>query len=131
MSAPADLNGLTTSAQLVAPYRLAVGTGTQTFAGIDLLGYINNLKLCISHKEFSTSGVHSVQYSLLDSADNTTFAASAGLPTIAANTAASALIDVALDTRACKRYLQLKALTASTTATFDLSAVAIGVKQVS
>lgn len=130
MSAPSDLNGNTTSLQLSAPYRLAVGSGTQTFAGIDLLTFIDNVKICISHKEFSGSTVSSVQYSLLDSADNTTFAASAGLPTIAANTFASALIEVALNTRTCKRYLQLKALTASTTATLDLSAVTIGIKQV-
>jgi hypothetical protein len=129
MSAPADLNGNTTALKL-ASARLAVGSGTQTYTGIDLLTFIDNVKVCISHTEFSGSTVSSIQYSLLDSADNTTFAASAGLPTIAANTFASPMIEVALDTRACKRYLQLKALTASTTATFDIAAIAVGVKQV-
>jgi hypothetical protein len=41
------------------------------------------------------------------------------------------VIEIALDTRNVKRYVQLKALTASTTATFDIGAVIIGLKQIS
>jgi hypothetical protein len=129
MGLQADLNGSLTALQLCAK-RVAVGAGTQTFAGVDLKDFIDNVKIAIVHNEFSGSGVSSIQYSLLDSADNTTFATFAGAPTIAANTAASATIEAALDTRACKRYVQLKALTASTTATFDIGAVAVGLKQV-
>jgi hypothetical protein len=125
-----DINGQLTSLQLCAK-RVAVGAGTQTFAGVDLRDYINNCKITIVHNEASGSGSTSIQYSLLDSADNTTFAASAYLPTVAANTAASATIDIALDTRNVKRYVQLKALTSSTTATFDIGAVLVGLKQVS
>ena len=125
-----DINGQLTSLQLCAK-RVAVGSGTQTFAGVDLRDFINNAKISITHNEFSTSGVTSIQYSLLDSADNTTFAASAYLPTVAANTASNPMIEIALDTRNCKRYVQLKALTASTTATFDISAILTGLKQIS
>jgi len=129
MATQSDLNGSLTALQLCAK-RVAVGAGTQTFAGIDLQQFINNVKICITHNELSASGVTSIQYSFLDSADNTTFAATAGLPTVAATTFASPMIEVALDTRNCRQYLQLKALTASTTATFDVAAVAIGLKQV-
>lgn len=129
MATQADLNGSLTALQLCAK-RVAVGAGTQTFAGVDLKDFINNVKICITHNELSGSGATSIQYSFLDSADNTTFAATAGLPTVAANTFASPMIEVALDTRNCRQYLQLKALTASTTATFDVAAVAVGLKQV-
>lgn len=125
-----DINGQLTALQLCAK-RVAVGAGTQTFAGVDLRDFIENCKIAITHNELSGSGSTSIQYSLLDSADNTTFAASAYLPTVAANTAAAPMIEIALDTRNCKRYLQLKALTASTTATFDIAAVVIGLKQLS
>jgi hypothetical protein len=125
-----DINGQLTALTLCAK-RVAVGAGTQTFAGVDLRDFINNCKIVIAHNELSGSGSTSIQYSLLDSADNTTFAASAGLPTVAANTAASPTLEIALDTRNCKRYVQLKALTSSTTATFDIGAFAIGLKQIS
>lgn len=124
-----DLNGQTTALQLCAK-RVAVGAGTQTFAGVDIKDFIEGCKIVIVHNEFSGSGSTSIQYSLLDSTDNTTFAASAYLPTVAANTAASATIEIPLDTDNCKRYLQLKALTASATATFDIGAVFVGVKQI-
>lgn len=124
-----DINGQLTPLILCAK-RVAVGAGTQTFAGVDLRDFINNCKITISHNELSASGVTSIQYSLLDSADNTTFAASAYLPTVAANTAAAPTIEIPLDTRNCKRYLQLKALTSSTTATFDVAAILVGLKQI-
>lgn len=125
-----DINGQLTALKLACK-RVAVGAGTQTFAGVDLKDYMNNCKVVIGHEEFSASGVTSIVYSFLDSADNTTFAASAYLPTPTTTTNASAEIEIALDTRNCKQYLQLKALTASTTATFDIGAHIIGLKQIS
>ncbi len=125
-----DLNGQLTAAALCAN-RVAVGAGTQTFAGVDLQDFINNCKIVIKHNEVSTSGVTQIVYSFLDSADNTTFAASANLPTPTTTTAAAPLIEIALDTRNVKRYVQLKALTASTTATFDVAAILVGLKQIS
>jgi hypothetical protein len=125
-----DINGQLTALSLCAK-RVAVGAGTQTFAGVDLQNFINNCKIVISHNELSASGVTTIVYSLLDSADNTTFAASAYLPAPTTTTFASPVIEIALDTRNVKRYLQLKALTASTTATFDVGAHIIGLKQIS
>jgi hypothetical protein len=124
-----DLNGQLNVGKLCSK-RLAVGAGTQTFAGIDIKDFVEGCKIVIGHEELSGSGATSIQYSLLDSADNTTFAASAYLPTVAANTAASATIEIGLDTDNCKRYLQLRALTASATATFDIGAFFIGCKQI-
>ena len=88
-----DIAGNLTPLTLCAK-RVAVGAGTQTFAGVDLKDFIGNCKITIAHNELSGSGATSIQYSLLDSADNTTFAASAYLPTVAANTAASPLIEI-------------------------------------
>ncbi len=110
---------------------IAVSSGTQTAAGVDVSTFIENCMIVITHNESSASGVTSIQYSVLDSADNTTFAATAGLPTVAAVTAASATTKIPLDTRLCKKYVQLKAVTASTTATFQVGAVVIGLAQVS
>ncbi len=124
-----DINGQFNALQLAAK-RVAVGAGTQTFAGVDIKDFIENCKIVITHNEFSASGSTSIIYSFLDSADNTTFAASAYLPTATTTTAAAPTIEIALDTDNCKRYVQLKALTASTTATFDIAAVIIGAKQI-
>jgi len=126
-----DINGQLTAARISPPRAYMAGNGTQTSSGVDMRDFINNCKLCITHSEFSASGTTSIQYSVLDSADNTTFAASAYLPTVAANTAATAVIEIPIDTRNCKRYLQVKAVTTSTTATFDIGAVIIGLKQLS
>ncbi len=128
-----DLNGLT--AKTLCAKRVAVGAGTQTFAGVDLKDFIGSCKITVDHNELSGSGATSIVYSFLDSADNTTFAASSYLPTPVTTTAASGtsgapIVEVTLDTRNCKQYLQLKALTASTTATFDIGAQIIGFKQV-
>ena len=125
-----DPNGQLTALTLCAK-RIAVGAGTQTFAGVDLRDFVNNCKVVISHTELSGSGATSIIYSLQDSADNTTFAASAYLPAAVTTTASAPTIEIALDTRNCKRYVQLKGLTASTTATFDVGAHVIGLKQVS
>lgn len=111
--------------------RVAVGAGTQTFAGVDLINVIGDCLIQISHNELSGSGSTSITYSFLDSADNSTFATQSYLPTLAANTSASVQLEVALDRANTRRYIQLKALTASTTATFDIGAVIIGPKQYS
>lgn len=124
-----DLN-LLTPLQLCAK-RVAVGAGTQTFAGVDIKDFIAGAKAIITHNELSGSGATSIVYSFLDSADNTTFAASSYLPTPVTTTAAAPMIEIAVDTRNCKQYVQLKALTASTTATFDVAAILVGLKQIS
>ncbi len=124
------ISGQWSVAQLMAK-NILVAAGTQTAAGVDLIDYIETVKVIVTYTGASSDGAMSMQYSLLDSADNTTFAASSYLPTFAATTATSNTQTVELDTRNCKRYVQFKALTSSTTATFITGAVLVGVKQVS
>lgn len=125
-----DLNGQLTASQLMVK-NVLVAAGTQTAAGVDLQSFIENCKIIVSWTGAAADGSTSMQYSLLDSADNTTFAATAGLPTFAAVTATSGTVSVALDTRNVRRYIQFKALTSSTTATFITGAVIVGMNQVS
>lgn len=124
-----DINGQLTASQLMAK-NILVAAGTQTAAGVDVSQFIENCKIIVTYTGAAADGSHSMQYSILDSADNTTFAATAGLPTFAATTATSATLSVALDTRNCRKYIQLKALTSSTTATFITGAVVVGMSQV-
>ncbi len=128
-----DINGQLTAKTLTTK-RVAVGAGTQTFAGVDIKDFVDNCKIVIDHSELSTSGVTSIVYSLLDSADNTTFAASAYLPAAVTSTnsggTGTPIAEIALDTDNCKQFVQLKCLTASTTATFDVGAFLIGLKQI-
>lgn len=122
-----DLNGALTASTLLTQ-KILVAAGTQTGVGVDLQGYVGNLMIILSSVGGNTDGGATITYSLLDSADNTTYAALT-TPTFAAVTAASALVTVALDPRLVRRYVQFKALTASTTATFTTAAIAVGLKQ--
>jgi hypothetical protein len=130
MATQSDINGSLTAFSLVPAVNLLVAAGTQTYAGVDLQDYINNVKLIFTHAGAAADGSNSLQVSILDSADNTTFAATAGLPTFAAITADSGTVSVALDTRNCRRYIQGKLLTSSTTATFRSALIGVGLKQV-
>jgi hypothetical protein len=121
-----DLNGALTATTLLNKHVL-VAAGTQTGVGVDLTGYVGNLMIVLSAAGANTDGGATITYSLLDSADNTTFTALT-TPTFAAVTAASTLATVALDPKAVRRYVQFKALTTSTTATFTTSAVMVGLK---
>lgn len=125
-----DYNGLLSAIAPILPVNLLVAAGTQTYAGVDLQTFIGVIKLTLTWAGAAADGSHSLQASILDSADNTTFAASAGLPTFAAQTATSGTVSVGLDTRACKRYVQAKLLTASATATFRTAMTGVGLAQV-
>lgn len=130
MAIESDINGALSEFALIPVVNLLVAAGTQTYAGVDIQDYIGEIKLVFTHAGAAADGSNSLQVSILDSADNTTFAASAGLPTFAAITASSGTVSVGLDTRSCKRYVQGKLLTSSTTATFRSALVGVGLKQV-
>jgi len=125
-----DYNGELTAFTPIPGVNLLVAAGTQTYAGVDMQDFIGVCKLSFTWAGAAADGSNSLAVSILDSADNTTFAASAGLPTFAAITATSGTVSVGLDTRACKRYIQGKLLTASTTATFRSAMIGVGLKQV-
>ena len=121
-------NGALNSEVLINKH-LLVAAGTQTAAGVDLRDYIGEVKVILTWSGAAADGANSMQASILDSADNTTFAANTHA-TFAAVTATSGQVSVGLDTRKFNRYVQGKLVTASTTATFTTSMVAVGVKQV-
>ncbi len=105
------------------------GSGTATFAGVDIQDFIGTCKLIFSTVNTSnTDGGVTLTCNLLDSADNTTFT-TLTTPTIAAVTATSSLQTIALDTRVVRRYVQFKHLTTST-GTFATSVILVGQKQV-
>ena len=126
MSMSADLNGQLTPVVLLQK-NILVASGTATIAGVDLKDFVGNLKLILSYVQPSGGG--GMQISLLDSADNTTFSALSS-PTFANQTASSGTVEVALDTRNCKRYLQCQHVVTGTTATFTASLIGVGMKQV-
>jgi len=68
-----DLNGSLTATTLFNKH-LLVAAGTQTGAGVDLTGYVGNLLIVLSAAGANGDNGATVTYSLLDSADNTTFA---------------------------------------------------------
>ncbi len=125
-----DLNQANAVQLLTKRVPVGSGTATASASSVDLKDFVSGCKVVIGHTEVSTSGVTSIIYTLLDSADNTTFAASAGLPAAVTTTNSTLTSEIAIDTRQCRRYLALKYVTASTTATFDIGAFFIGCKNI-
>lgn len=121
-----DLQGQLSVGKLCADH-LLVAAGTQTFAGVDLRDYVGNVVAAITATQDSADAT--VVVSFLESSDNSTFATWAGAPTPVTITGTNVATSVAIDTRATKRYVQAKLLTASTTATFDIGIAAVGLKQ--
>lgn len=122
-----DLNGELTAFTLFTKH-CVVASGTATFAGVDISTYIGNLKVILSCVDPGSTG-GSFTASLLDSADNTTFAALSA-PTFTPVTTASSLQSVALNPRACNRYIQGRHVLTGTTATMTASLIAVGLKKI-
>lgn len=124
-------SGQRTNVGLMAK-KVLVAAGTQTGTGVDTRDFVGALDAIIVSLGDNGDGGATIVYSVLTSADNTTFATYAGAPTPMTQTAANATHTFAIDTRATgvARYVQLKALTSSTTATFNVAATASGTKQV-
>jgi len=122
-----NLNGELTGLQFMNAHAL-VAAGTATFAGVDVKEFLGDIALILtSANANATTGA---QISLLQSADNTTFATWAAAPTFALLTSAvTGPLQASLDTRACQRYIQAKHVVTGTTATFDLALIGVGVKQ--
>jgi hypothetical protein len=106
-----------------------VAAGTATFAAIDLIDFIGDVKVILSSSSPISDGSTTLQGSFLHSADNTTFVTWADAPTFAPITSATATATVSLDTRKCSRYVQFKHVITGTTATFTHSCIAVGRKQ--
>ncbi len=98
----------------------ALCTGTTTYAGVDISGFIGSCKLFLSQDK--TVGTI-MGASILDSADNTTFAAVVA-PTIS-NTGSSVSREITLDTKSLRKYIQFRH-TMNGTTTFQVGAFVIG-----
>ena len=111
------------------PISVAVGTGTATFAGVDIRDYVGKIKLLCNQKSQHNLVTNSVVYTVLDSADNSTFAANSDITPF--TTTGSAVVGtISVDTRATERYIQLEHKVTGTTQTVVLSVVGVGQKQV-
>lgn len=121
-----DIQGQFSVDKLCADHLLVAG-GTQTFAGVDLKDYIGMVSAVITATQDSADAT--VVVSFLESADNSSFATTASSPTPVTITGTNVATTAQIDTRAVKRYIQAKLLTASTTATFDIGIAAVGLKQ--
>jgi hypothetical protein len=127
MGLSADFNGELSTFTLLQK-QILVAAGTATIAGVDLQDYIGNIKLILNWAGAAADGSTTMTINLLDSADNTTFT-TLTTPTFAATTASSGTVSVALDTRACRRYVQARHVVTGTTATFTTSLIGVGLTQ--
>lgn len=123
-----DLNGALAQ-EILFQKQVLVASGTATYAGVDLNAYIGICKVVFASLTVITDGSTTITPSLLDSADNTTFAALT-TPTFAPVTGTASLQSVGLDTRAVRRYIQGKHIVTGTTATFTAAMILVGEKQV-
>jgi len=123
-----DVNGQFTAVTLLNK-QISTGAGTATFAGVDLRDFIGGCKLILSNIANTADGSTTNTISLLDSADNTTFAALTS-PTFTPITATTALQEVMLDTRSVRRYVQARHVATGTTGTHTCAVILVGQKQV-
>jgi hypothetical protein len=106
-----------------------VAAGTATFAGVDLIDYIGEVKVILNSTSPVADGSTTLQAALLHSADNTTFVTWADAPTFSAITGTSSTQTVSLDTRKTSRYVQFRHIITGTTATFTHACFMVGRKQ--
>lgn len=124
-----SLDGVLDVLQLIPGKHGLVASGTATFAAVDLSPFIGEIKLILSSSSPITDGSTTLQINLLESADNTTFATWAAAPTFTPVTGSTGLVEVSLDTRATKRYVQGRHVITGTTATHTFSLIGIGRKR--
>ncbi len=124
-----DLDNELTSFELLPARQQAVGAGTQTYAGVDIKDYVGKIKCTYSSFIPHEAATNSVVLSILDSADNSTFAANSDITPVT-YTASAATGNIVVDTRKTKRYIQGKHVFSGATMTVALSLVGVGQKQV-
>jgi hypothetical protein len=123
-----DLNGENTAIALLPP--TANTAATTTYAGVDLQAVVGNVLVTLNWVR-PNAATGTLALSILDSADNTTFAANATTGVISnVGTATSGIAQCAIDTRAVKRYVQPQLTATGTTATWTGSLVIAGLKSI-
>ncbi len=122
-----DMGNEVTLAAMANP--AAVTATAALGSSVDLLGYQGKVKICLAIGAI-TGTTPTLDIKVQDSADNSTFADLASPVAFGQKTNQTNSVDsVAIDTRACRRYVKLYATAGGTTPSFTLSAVAIGQKQ--
>ena len=123
-----DLNGENTAIALLPP--TANVAATTTYAGVDLQSFVGNVLVTLNWVR-PNAATGALALSILDSADNTTFAANAATGVISnVTTATSGCVQCAIDTKAVNRYVQPKLTCSGTTATWTASLVIAGLKTI-
>lgn len=116
-----------TTVQFVTP--TSIEASTTTYAGVDVRDYLGSIILALSWTR-PNAGTGTFAVNILDSADNTTFAANSAASIANVGTATSGHTSVNIDTRSVKRYVQVQTVCTGATATYNASLVGIGTKQV-
>ena len=123
-----DLNGENTAIAFLPP--TAITAATTTYAGVDLQSFVGNVLVTLNWVR-PNAATGALSLSILDSADNTTFAANAATGVISnVTTATSGCVQCAIDTKAVNRYVQPKLTCSGTTATWTASLVIAGLKTI-
>ena len=123
-----DLNGENTAIAFLPP--TAITAATTTYAGVDLQSFVGNVLVTLNWVR-PNAATGALALSILDSADNTTFAANAATGVISnVTTATSGCVQCAIDTKAVNRYVQPKLTCSGTTATWTASLVIAGLKTI-
>lgn len=123
-----DLNGENTVIAFLPP--TAITAATTTYAGVDLQAFVGNVLVTLNWVR-PNAATGALSLSILDSADNTTFAANALTGIISdVTTATSGCVKCAIDTKAVNRYVQPKLTCSGTTATWTASLVIAGLKAI-
>ena len=123
-----DINGENTVVAFLPP--TAIVAATTTYAGVDLQSYIGNVLVTLNWVR-PNAATGTLTLGILDSADNTTFAANAATGVISnITTATSGCVQCAIDTKAVKRYVQPQLTCAGATATWTASLVIAGLKAI-
>lgn len=106
-----------------------VASGTQTFAGVDIRDYTGRIKCVFSAFSPHAAATNELIVDILDSADNSTFAANTFATPV--TTTASAVTDtITVDTRITKRYIQGRVRITGTTSSYAVAMIGVGQKQV-
>lgn len=119
-----DLTNELSTLTLIEPRNIAVGSGTVTQAGIDVRDYVGKIKVIATLHSAHNLASNSVVFDVLDSADNTTFAA-VSHATPLTTTASTYTGGISVDTRQTARYLQGRVRVTGTTQTAECAMVGV------
>jgi len=117
-----DLINELTASELCPARSNAVAAGTQSFAGVDIGGYVGKIKCTYSSFMPHEAATNSIIVEVRDSPDNSTFVAY----TAVTFTDSAVTGDLTVDTRTADRYIQGAYTFAGTTMTVAIAMTGVG-----